>query len=112
VDEAELVVPYVSIGLLACTFMLQHSSEITDFLSISPCPTTTEEPYKGDTSGKTFTKFKLYNPISILRSVATRPCVAAAAYYNLNMSFSNGLQEVSYSTEEDTVLPLRATERI
>ena len=65
----------------------QDSGEITDFLSISPCPTTTDEPYKGDTSGMTFTKFKLYNPITILRSVATRQCVAAAAYYNLNMSF-------------------------
>jgi hypothetical protein len=69
----------------------------------------TEEPYKGDTSGKTFTKFEVSNPITILRSVATRQCVAATAHYNLSISFSNGIQKGSYKTGQKMTLPLRTT---
>jgi hypothetical protein len=88
--------------------VLEDMSNIPNFLSIAPCPKATNESYQDDKTGsKSFTRFQIANGSVLLGSKAVRRCFAAVARYNVDISFINGIQNISYWTSETQPLKVK-----
>jgi hypothetical protein len=86
---------------------LQTTNISANFLGISPCPNVTLVPYgSGNYTQEPVARFMFAGNTTLVRSIAVRECTAAAAQYTVNISFSNGIQHISYSTGEKMPLQL------
>jgi hypothetical protein len=81
--------------------VIQDMSNIPDYLSVAPCPTATNGSYQEEkNSPKPITRFQIANGSRLLGAMAVKRCFAAVAKYNVDISFINGVQNISYSTSE------------
>jgi hypothetical protein len=91
--------------------VVEDMSNIPSFLSMAPCPQTITESYQEDKTGsKSRPRFQIANGSMLLGSMAVRRCFAAVAKYNVDISFINGVQNISYSTSETQPLEARSWE--
>ncbi|KAL1792471.1 hypothetical protein ACET3X_008978 [Alternaria dauci] len=103
--KVELKYPTFRLSQWESGLYLVDSSHILDPISISPCPQTRNESYESSIDGHTsFARFQYANDSTLLSSYAFKFCTPAVANYNVNVSFINGIQRISYSTSDEQLL--------
>jgi len=70
-----------------------------NFLKYSPC---TQVSSKNESEAL---DDKMIGDIDVLLPITTTECSVATAQYNINISYTNGIQSVDYSTAETQALP-------
>jgi hypothetical protein len=77
------------------------STGIPDYLSVAPCPKATKPSYLDKATGQTFAEgLHFSNDTTLIRAYASRTCNTVVANYDVNITFTNSIQQVSYRTTE------------
>jgi hypothetical protein len=81
------------------------STGIPDYLSIAPCPQATKPSYRDKATGREFAEgLHFSNDTTLVRAYTSRTCATVVANYDVNITFTNSIQQVSYRTTEHTPL--------